>query len=102
MGGGQNKEASWTYNDEDGNPLDHVRVSPSSSIFFMWRAWREHGQLPVKGDYSDQPICLMAQIEALEMVANTRQITNSNDSDWSTLTADQIAMMRWLDKVKVN
>ena len=82
--------------------MDWVRVSPSSPIFYMWQAWRQYGHLPVKGDYSEQPVSLMAQIEAIEMVVSANQILNSKDADWSQLTADQTAITQWLAKVKKN
>jgi len=66
----------------------------------MWQAWRQFGTLPVKGDYADQPIKLLAQIEAIEMVVSANQMINSNDGDWSKLTAEQVAMINWLAKVK--
>ena len=100
VGGDQKTEASWTYTDDDGKPLDWVCVSPSSSIFFMWRAWRRFGHLPVAGDYSVQPIHLMAQIEAVEMIVGMSQITETEGGDWSKLSGEQIAMKKWLDKVK--
>jgi len=100
VGGDKKNEASWTYADAEGEPLDHVNVSPSSPIFFMWQAWRQFGTLPVKGDYADQPIKLLAQIEAIEMVVSANQMINSNDGDWSKLTAEQVAMINWLAKVK--
>ena len=100
VGSEKNTEASWIYNDAEGEPLDHVKVSPFSPIFFMWQAWRQFGTLPVKGGYFDQPLQLMAQIEAIEMVVGANQIINSPDSDWSQLTADQTEMIGWLKKVK--
>jgi hypothetical protein len=101
VGGDEAREASWAYTDDEGKPLDWVGVSPSSPIFFMWRAWRQHGTLPVKGDYADQPIHLLAQIEAIEMVVGMKTIIEADDSDWTKLTAEQVAMKRWLDKVNV-
>jgi len=100
VGGEKRTEASWTYADAEGEPLDHVNVSPSSPIFFMWKSYRQFGTLPVKGDYADQPIKLLAQIEAIEMVVSANEMIESNDGDWSKLTADQVAMVRWLAKVK--
>jgi uncharacterized protein YbdZ (MbtH family) len=63
----------------------------------MWRAWREHGKLPNGGGWLDQPLAILAQIEAIETVYTTMRYKTAEGAKWETMTPLQLDIVRELD-----
>lgn len=46
---------------------DFVRISPTNTAFNLWSIWRLGGQWPL-GNWLDQPLSLLIEIEAIDTV----------------------------------
>ena len=74
-----------------------VITNPGGAIFKMWRLWQRTGQLPKSGGWLDQPLEILVQFEALEMVYQTMRYKTAEGSKWENLTALQLDIVRELD-----
>jgi hypothetical protein len=90
-GGEDDSRARWQYREKS------VIVLPASAAFYCWRDWARFGQYPEQGGWLDQPLSLLVHIEAIEMTVQTFRYLQREDADWSTLTAEQVALIRWLE-----
>jgi len=64
----------------------------------MWQAWRGHGTLPEPGGWLQQPLAIMIQIQAIELVYNTWQRRRSKEGlPFETATATEAAIIKALD-----
>ena len=81
----------WTWKS------DTVRASFGGAIFQIWRQWQHTGQLPEAGGWYDQPLDVLAQIQAIETVYQTMRYKTSEGSKWETMTALQLDIVRELD-----
>jgi len=57
----------------------------------------QKGFLPEAGGMMDQPLHLMNIIHAIEDVCNLMEYKHSPTYDMSKLTAEQAALVRWID-----
>ena len=90
IGGGDDDETcSWDMSDESAN----INIT---AIFDMWQEWKK-GILPRAGGWFDQPLNLIQQIKAIELVFITYAEKKKSTCDWTKFTATQIEIIRWLD-----
>lgn len=68
----------------------------------MWRARERHGLWPSSGGWEHQPLPLLVQIEAIDLVHKTYIYKNSKNSDWSKLTKTQLELITELDKAMLH
>ena len=76
---------------------DTVAAWGNAAIYQMWRAWRDHGRLPNSGGWLDQPLAILAQIEAIETVYTTMSYKTSKDAKWENMTPLQLDIVRELN-----
>lgn len=76
---------------------DHAIARSSTAIFSMWQVWKRHGRFPQSGGWLDQPLALIAQIEAIDMVYETMRFYTAEKADWSKMSATQLDIIKELD-----
>lgn len=63
----------------------------------MWQSWKKHGIFPLAGGWLDQPLALLVQIEAIEIVHQTMKYKTADGAKWETMTPLQLDIVRELD-----
>jgi hypothetical protein len=92
---GANKESAntWTFNKET------VIVSTARTAFELWSIWRLSGHWPL-GNWLEQPLSLLVQIEAIDTVYHTWREFRHNDSKadrprgLASMNGTQLAIVR--------
>lgn len=64
----------------------------------MWYENRRTGIWPRAGGWLDQPLSLLVQMKAIELVVDTKTYLMSKESNWGKLTKLQADMIRWLGR----
>ena len=88
-GSGDDDESGWEF----GAGRVETRMG---AAFELWQAWKFHNALPQAGGWLDQPLDLLAQIGAVDLVYSTKVYLDTKGSDWSKLTATQRELIAWL------
>ena len=71
--------------------------SPSPA-FSAWYALHKYNKYPKEGGWLDQPLSLLAQIEAIDLVVSTYQFIGTEGAKWDRLTATQRMIIREFGK----
>ncbi len=89
--GGDDNESLWTFNDNG------VTANMGGSIFSQWQNWRHKNILPRLGGWQDQPLFVLSQMAAIDLVYGTLEYTSTKDADWGKLSPTQIDIKRKVD-----
>ena len=71
--------------------------SPSPA-FSAWYALHKYNKYPKEGGWLDQPLSLLAQIEAIDLVVSTYQYIGVKDAKWDKLNGTQLEIIRQFGK----
>ena len=63
-----------------------------------WRAYKENGILPFAGGWLDQPLDVLAQITAVDLVVDTLQNAMKPEFNYNLFNATQRELIAWLEK----
>lgn len=74
------------------NETGGVYAPLSVSILETWQQWRKWGTLPAAGGWLDQPLGMLAQMSALNLVFETWQFYRSSECDFAKMSPTQ----RWI------
>jgi len=90
---GPNKgESGWDIGE------DEAEITPTRSSIRAWEYYKmSGGGLPYEGGYLNQPLSLLVQIEAIELIYSTIQFIRTKDSDWTLLTPTQLDIVRYVE-----
>lgn len=69
----------------------------SGSVFSMWQAYRYKNILPRSGGWENQPLFVLAQIEAIDLIYSTWRYIRSDNSDWGKLSATQTEIVKQVE-----
>jgi hypothetical protein len=89
FGGGGEETSAWTWGDK-------VTAWMGGTVYKLWQAWKR-GLLPTAGGWLDQPLALLVQIEAIELVHQTYRYMAQEKADMSKLSATQMSILRNLE-----
>jgi len=64
----------------------------------MWYENRQTGIWPRAGGWLDQPLSLLTQIKAIDLLVSTKTYLMSKESNWGKLTRLQADLIRWLGR----
>lgn len=94
------RDAVSSEGDEPAWRLDNERAALplGGAIFDQWRAWKDHGVLPVPGGWRAQPLATLVRIQAIDLAFETFRYLQNEKADWSKLTATQAALIAWLNE----
>jgi hypothetical protein len=76
---------------------DESVTAAHSAVFTAWRHWRDKCVYPAAGGYLNQPLALLVQIEAIDLVYQTWAQKTAKDFDWSKFTATQREIIKVLE-----
>lgn len=85
-------DSNWTF---DG---DVIHITPTTSIISMWEEYARNKILPYPGGWARQPLRVLVQIHAVDLVVNTYRVKNAPDADWSQFSPTQIHIIREMEK----
>ena len=61
-----------------------------------WEQWMRRSLLPRSGGWQDQPLGLLIQAQAIEATLNLHRKMRSDTFDWTTLSANEVALTKWM------
>ncbi len=86
--GDHRDEIGWTFGDNT------VTIGSPSPAFSAWYALHKYNKYPKQGGWLDQPLSLLAQIEAIDLVVSTYQYIGVKDAKWDRLNGTQLEIIR--------
>lgn len=90
--GDHRDEIGWIFGDSI------VTTGSPSPAFSAWYALHKYNKYPRDGGWLDQPLSLLAQIEAIDLVVSTYRFIGQEKADWTKLNATQRAIITEFEK----
>jgi hypothetical protein len=90
FGNSGDEKSGWAWD------KDTVTAWLGGAIYKVWQSWKR-GQLPMTGGWLDQPLALLVQIEAIDLVHQTYRYMAQEKADMGKLSATQMDVIRRLN-----